>query len=148
MSPAADQLGAIVLTPLNVAWTVQAVGLVAAAAYVVGAGPALPTALVATLLWLLCCTAVAQLLGWLAELVRTLRHGPGALRAAAAAGAAAVLVLVTTGRAGAVLDRLPTTVVYVGSVATDPWRYVVTQLVVRWPCCSPWWRRCRWPTPW
>jgi hypothetical protein len=136
VSATADQLGALLLTPLNVAWSVQAVGLLVAAAYVAGVEAPLAPALVATALWLLCSSAVAQLLGWAAELLRTVRHGLVVLRALAVLSAGGALLLVTTGRAGAVLDKLPTTAVFVGSVASDPWRYLLTQALVLLALCG------------
>ena len=40
VSPAADHLGTLLLAPLNVAWLVQAAGLVLAASWAVGPRPA------------------------------------------------------------------------------------------------------------
>ena len=130
VSPTADQLGALLLTPLNVAWTVQAVGILGAAGYVVGFTPMLLTALPATLLWLVAATALAQLLGWMAELARTYAYGPALLRLGAGTAGMASLAVVVSGGAGAVLDDLPTTQVYVGSIATEAWRYAATQTAV------------------
>lgn len=88
-----DQLGALVLVPLNVAWTLQAITLLGVTAYAVGPSWWLPVVLASCWAWILAATAVAQLLGWAAELVRTYRHGTLALRALVVAFAALVAML-------------------------------------------------------
>lgn len=129
VSPTADHLGALLLSPLNIAWSIQAALLLAATGYVVGLRWALVGALLATVMWLVAATTVAQLLGWGAELVRTYRHGRSALWGLVAAGVVTSALLVRSGRAGGVLDQLPTAEVYVGAFA-GPLRYTVTQLGV------------------
>jgi hypothetical protein len=108
VSPAADHLGAIVTAPLNIAWSVQAVTLLAFTAWTLGPAPGLWAALVLTLAWIVSCTIVAQAAGWVVELVRTTRGGIWAVRliVAAAAGAAAFVAL--TGRVATALDASPT----------------------------------------
>ena len=130
VSAAADHLGALALTPLNVAWSIQAVGLLSLTAFSLGWTQVLLPALVATALWIAASTAVGQLIGWFTELVRTLRFGRPALWALTAASTSGALVVVISGRSIATLDRLPTTAVYVGSLVTSPGRYVLTQLTV------------------
>lgn len=130
VGPQADQLGALVLTPLNLAWTAQAVAVLCASGYVVGLTPALPTALLAAVLWLVTATALAQLVGWLAELARTYRVGPVTLRASAVALGVLSLLVVSVGDVTDLLDRLPTTRVYVASVAASWSLYLGTQVVV------------------
>jgi len=130
VSAAADHLGALTLTPLNVAWSIQAVGLATLTAYGVGSGPTLLPALAATVVWIVAATAVGQLVGWLSELVRTFRFGRQTLWLLAGASTVATVLLVASGQTISLLDRLPTTAVYVGAITPDLGRYVLTQLAV------------------
>jgi hypothetical protein len=110
VSPAADHLGAIVTAPLNVAWSVQAMTLLALTSWTVGAGslPALALALVLTVAWIVCCTVVAQAAGWLVELARTSPAGVWAVRLLVAAGGLAAATVAVTGRITTALDAAPT----------------------------------------
>lgn len=108
LSPAADQLGALLLAPLNLAWLAQAVGLLALAAWQVGPGSTLPAALVLTAAWIVAATTMAQAVGWAVELLRTSRAGLLALRAGLLTLLSAVVAVGSTGRWTAVLGRLPT----------------------------------------
>ena len=94
LSSAVDQLGALALVPLNIAWTLQAVMVLGVTAYAVGPSWWLGVALLACWLWILAATALSQLLGWCAEVVRTFRHGVPLLRSLAAAVLAASVVIV------------------------------------------------------
>lgn len=61
------------------------------------------------LLWILSATALAQVVGWLAEGVRRGRHGIALFRGLTLVLALAGVALVVTGRLGPLLDHSPTT---------------------------------------
>lgn len=130
VSAAADHAGALLLAPLNVAWSAQAVSLMALTAYGVGWRATLLQALLATLLWIVTVTCAGQLVGWGSEVVRTFRYGRVAIWVVGALGSAAALIVVASGRTLTVLDRLPTTYVYVSAVTPDLGRFVATQAAV------------------
>lgn len=130
VSPAADQLGALLLTPLNVAWSLQAVLLLSTTAYAVGWDPVLGRALLAAALWIAAATTTAQLLGWVAELARSHRLGVVALRVLATGACLGVGAVVLLADPGAVLDGLPTLWLFVGAVTGDLVRYAGTQVAV------------------
>jgi len=108
VSPAADHLGALVTAPLNIAWSVQAVTLLALTAWTIGLTPGLWAALALTLAWIVSCTIVAQAAGWVVELVRTTWAGVWAVRLAVAAAAAGAVCVALTGRVATTLDASPT----------------------------------------
>lgn len=107
----------VLLAPLNLAWTVQLVGLLGVTAFGVGPGPLLPLALVTTLLYVGLVTVAGQALAWLVVGVRQTDTGRRLTWAAAAAVAAAALAVVLAGRTTVVLDAAPTTAVVTGAVA-------------------------------
>ncbi|MFV0459495.1 MAG: hypothetical protein ACK5MT_12095 [Actinomycetales bacterium] len=91
VSPAAEHLGALALTGANLAWWIQALGLMFTTGTATAAqlrvspnpGDFQIAALVAagvTLAWILTCTGLAQGLAWSAELLRSLRGGVWLLR--------------------------------------------------------------------
>jgi len=120
MSPAADHLGAVLMAPLNLSWLLQAVGLLTLTAWQVGPAPALPSALLLTVLWIVAVTCAAQAVGWLVELLRTSQTGLVALRAAATGAVLVVTGAAITGRVGA-LQILPDGVVD-RTLGLLPWR--------------------------
>jgi len=123
-SPFTDHLGALVLTPLSLAWLLQVLGLslvtgVAAGvtssrvAETQGAGTWVGVLLAGavTAAWVLVATALAQAAAWTVELVRAQRSGRWWLRALSALG---VLVVWSTADGQTlvqVLDRTPTALV-------------------------------------
>jgi hypothetical protein len=127
VSPTADHLGAIVTAPLNLAWSVQAVTLLALTSWTVGPATGLVPALALTLAWIVCCTVVAQAAGWLVEIVRTTPAGVWAVRALIVAVAAGVSAVALTGEVTAALDSAPTQpLVTAGLIAAEggglgPW---------------------------
>ncbi|MEN8706366.1 MAG: hypothetical protein ABF306_09550 [Nocardioides marinisabuli] len=131
ISPTTDHLGALVLAPLNIAWLLQAWGLLAVTAYAVGPERLLP-AQVGMVLWVALATAAAQVVAWCVEGVRRLPRGVAAVRAATALVVAVALGLQVTGRLVDVLDRVPTVrlvVVLVGGA--DPgWALAVAVLAL------------------
>lgn len=76
VSPAADQAGALLMTPLNLAWSVQATLVVTTTAYSAGPGWRGVAALLAAWAWVVCATTLAQLVGWSAG--RLVGSGPSA----------------------------------------------------------------------
>jgi hypothetical protein len=101
-------LGTLLLAPVNVAWVLQLIGLVALTSL---SAPSATGALVATassLLYVLAATAAAQTVGWALVAVRGHRLGRWATNVAGAALALAVAAVVLSGRTTSVLDRSPT----------------------------------------
>jgi hypothetical protein len=108
VSPAADHLGAIITAPLNIAWSVQAVTLLALTSWTLGPTSGLWAALVLTLAWIVSCTIVAQAAGWVVELVRTTWAGVWAVRLLIVAAAGSAAFIAITGRVATALDASPT----------------------------------------
>lgn len=87
-----DHLAGLVLAPVTVAWVGPAAALVVEVCYL--APHDVAPGLLVVLLWLVLCTATAQLVGWAAEAVRGAPYGVWVVRLA--------LTLVVVGVAGAV----------------------------------------------
>jgi len=109
VSPSADHLGAVLTTPLNVAWSVQAVTLLGLTSWATGPQPGIGPALLLTLAWIVCCTVVAQGAGWLVELARTAAAGVWVVRLLLAGAGLAAAGVAVSGRVTNVLDNAPTT---------------------------------------
>lgn len=134
VAPATDHAGALLLTPLNLAWSIQAAVLFSAVGLVAStdAGTEWITWVrlwLVTALWLLAATCLAQLAGWATELLRTLPAGPTTVRVASIGVLVAAGWVVVSGRAGPLLDALPTVEVFTLAVRlptfADP-AYAVT----------------------
>ena len=69
VSPTTDHLGALLLTPLNVAWLVQTWALLGSMAFANGPSGLWGAQLV-MLLWIVVATCAAQVVAWAAEAVR------------------------------------------------------------------------------
>lgn len=123
VSPTTDHLGALLLSPLNIAWLIQAWTLLGTTAYVLGPGTLLPGELV-MLLWLVAATTTAQVVAWTMEAVRRRPHG--ALESRTLIGLVAVLGawLQLSGHLTPVLDRLPTVWLVVGLVHGFGWAWL------------------------
>lgn len=107
VSTTTDHLGALLLAPLNIAWILQTWTLLGITAYAVG--PRMWWAYeLPVLLWVLSATALAQVVGWLAEGVRRGRNGIAIFRGLTLVLALSGVVLVVTGRLGPLLDNSPT----------------------------------------
>ncbi len=117
VSPAADHLGAIVTAPLNVAWSVQALTLLALTSWTVGPVAGLWPALLLTVAWIVCCTVLAQGAGWLVELARTTVAGVWAVRLIVVAAGLAAAAVAVTGRVATTLDAAPTRAVVAAALA-------------------------------
>jgi hypothetical protein len=74
IGPTTDHFGALLMTPLNVAWLVQAWALLGANAYATGNDRHLIAAQLPVVLFVVAATALAQAASWAAE---WLRRGPG-----------------------------------------------------------------------
>ena len=127
--------GSLALSPLNLAWMTQLVGLLAVTSYLADDGRGLPFALVTCLAYVALVTVAGQALGWLVVGVRQAAQGRVVTRVLAALAAAGVLLLVVTGRVGDALEASPTTWVVIGLVdgaMSDyaGWAVVTTALVV------------------
>lgn len=117
VSTTTDHLGALLLAPLNIAWIMQAWMLLGLTSYALG-----PTRLWAyelpILLWIVTATALAQVVGWLAEGVRRGRHGIAIFRVLVLVVSAGAAMLVVRGDLARVLDHSPTSMILVTTL--DP----------------------------
>jgi hypothetical protein len=108
ISPVTEHLGALVLAPVNLAWLVQAWGLLAITA-LVAPPERLPGAQLVVLVWVLTATALGQAAGWAVEGVRRTARGVLVVRL----GAAVVVVLLAglhlAGALAPLARALPTT---------------------------------------
>ena len=108
VSPQVDQIGALLLSPLNLAWMLQALSLLALTSFAMPAGASVAAGLAVTLVWVATSTVVGQALSWMVEWVRTLPRGLWLVRGAGVALAALVVGIVVQGKTIAVLDTFPT----------------------------------------
>lgn len=104
-------LASLVLTPLNLAWAAQLVGLLGLTAYISGTDRLLPLALVTTLTFIAFVTVAGQALAWLVVGLRQRSAGRRATGAVLLVVATSLVVVLVTGRVGAVLDESPTVTV-------------------------------------
>jgi len=137
LSPTTDHLGALLLTPLNVAWLVQTWALLGATAYAVGPG-GLVGAQVVVLLWILLASSIAQATAWAAESVRRVPGGHLVLRGFALLAGGVTGWLYFTDRLTGFLDGLATRTIVVGAVSlgdgnTGQWVRTVVVLVLAIP---------------
>ena len=109
ITPRTSYAASLALSPLNVAWTTQLVGLLGVTSYLVADVGGLPFALVTCLTYVALVTVAGQALGWLVVGVRQRPRGRAVTRALACIASVTGLVLVLTDRVGAFLDALPTT---------------------------------------
>ncbi len=108
VSSTTDHLGALLLAPLNIAWIAQAWALLGITSY--SLGPIrLWVYVLPVLLWILAATALAQVVGWIAEGVRRGPHGIAVFRTVVLLLGIGAAALVVTDRITPLLDRSPTT---------------------------------------
>ncbi len=119
ISPVTEHLGALALTPVNLAWLIQVWGLLTTTALVT-APDRLVGAQVVVIVWVLAATALGQVVGWGVEGVRRTTHGVVIVRVASGVIAAGFGVLHLTGRLRPLVDSLPTTWL-VETMVTDRW---------------------------
>jgi len=108
VSPATDHLGALLLSPLNIAWLLQCWTLLALTSFAAGPGPAQAAGAVLALAWVGTATASAQALGWAVEWVRRGPRGPLLVRGGTVVVAATAVALIATGRLTGVVAAGPT----------------------------------------
>jgi hypothetical protein len=134
VSPTTDHLGALMMAPLNIAWLLQSWAVLALTAYVFGPHNLLAVQ-VPVLVWLVVATATAQLVAWLAEWLRRVRHGVWLLRAVVAVLVATMAWLILAGELIGYLDGSPTihvllTAYYASGGVWTPWLQGVLVLLV------------------
>ena len=125
VSPTTDHLGALLMAPLNISWMVQAWILFGSMAYSFGTG-GLFQAQVVMLLWMCFSTAVGQVVAWAIEALRRGRFGIALTRGLFLAMALVAVAIQLTGNTGAVLDRVPTLIVFEGAVTGWSLRWAAT----------------------
>jgi len=106
----------VALTPLNIAWTVQLIGLIAVTAYITARGPLVVVALMTCLLYVASVTVLGQAVAWTVVGVRHTAWGKAASFGVAAGIVAAAAVLQATGSLTASLDLSPTTYVVIAAL--------------------------------
>ena len=106
----------LVLTPLNLAWVTQVIGLVGLAAFIAERGELVVLPVLTFLAYVVLVTVAGQAAGWWLTGVRQHRAGRVITWAAAAALGLGGVLMVSTGRLGVVLDNTPTTPVIVGAL--------------------------------
>ena len=116
----------LVLTPLNLAWTTQVVGLVGLASYISERGELAALPALTFLAYAVLVTVAGQALAWSVVGMRQRTSGRRLTWAAAAAVALAGTAVIGTGRVGSVLNESPTTPVVIGALngssgAWTPW---------------------------
>ncbi|HLN76223.1 MAG TPA: hypothetical protein VK204_04200 [Nocardioidaceae bacterium] len=134
VSPTTDHLGALVMAPLNIAWLLQSWVVLGATAFVIGPHNHLLAAQVPVLIWLFVATAVAQLVAWLVELLRRVRHGVWVLRGVVVALAGVAAAVIVADDVVPLLDRSPTIGVILAALhgsqgAWGPWMQSVIGLL-------------------
>ncbi|CAA9372842.1 MAG: hypothetical protein AVDCRST_MAG60-224 [uncultured Nocardioides sp.] len=102
-----EHLGALALSPLNLAFLVQTWLLLGATAYIGGSDGWVVSQLV-VLVWIAFTTALAQACGWTFEIVRRSEHGVAVIRTLGVVGALAGVGLQLSGRFVPLLDGGPT----------------------------------------
>lgn len=114
----------LVLTPLNLAWVTQVVGLVGLAAFVTERGRLLVLPVLTFLAYVVLVTVAGQAAGWWLTGIRQHRAGRVVTWALAAALGLGGVLVVTTGRLAAVLNDTPTTAVVVAALngSAGAWR--------------------------
>ena len=131
VSPTTDHLGALLLTPLNVAWLVQTWALLGSMAFANGPGGLWGAQLV-IVLWIAVATCAAQIVAWSAEAVR---RGPAGIRSCASPARSVALAagwLYLVGAIGATLDALPTTQIVLAALSAESgnWSRLVTTVAL------------------
>lgn len=106
----------LALTPLNLAWTTQLLGLVWVTAFIAPRSGLVAFSLVTALAYVAAVTLAGQALAWVAVGVRQHRRGRLASWAVAGIALAATVSVVATGSVGRALDGSPTTYVVVAVI--------------------------------
>ena len=128
VSPTTDHLGALMMAPLNIAWLLQAWGLLGATAYASGADT-LHSSIPVIVLWIAAGTAIAQVIAWTMESVRRGPRGILVVRTLAVTAVLLGLILHLTGSLTSLLDQVPTVWFVAGGLEGVTWRWVLTVVV-------------------
>lgn len=128
ISPATEHLGALLLAPVNLAWLVQAWGLLAITALVTPPGRLLGAQLVVAS-WVLAATALGQAAGWAVEGVRRTARGVLVVRLVAGAVVVLLVALHLAGLLAPLARALPTTWV-ADTAQTGSWPLAVGSLLL------------------
>ncbi len=121
ISPTTDHLGALLLAPLNIAWLIQAWGLLGITAFAVGSEQVVKAQLI-VVLWLAAGTAFAQVLAWTLEGVRRVPHGIVGIRMLNVVVLGTALGLQLSNQIIDIFDRIPTRVVVL-AMLDDGWSH-------------------------
>lgn len=129
-------LASLLLTPLNLAWTVQLIALVGLTTFVTNPGPGVALSVLTCLVYVAGLTLTGQAFAWFVVGIRQRAWGRQLSWAVAAALAAAVAATALTGHISTVLDKAPTRWVVIGTIngaaggyrswATVTWTLLVT----------------------
>lgn len=102
-----EHFGALLLSPLNIAWLLQSWTLLGATSYVLGPDNLVFSSL-PVLVWIVLGSALGQAVGWLVEGLRRGRHGVWVMRVLGGLAALVGAGLVGTDRLVPLLDQSPT----------------------------------------
>ena len=126
-------IASLALTPLNLAWTTQLLGLVGLTAYISPQRELAGLAIVTCMTYVGLVTVTGQALGWLVVGIRHRRSGRRLTWAVAGVLVLLLLTAAVTGNITAVLESAPTTYVVIGALngASGRWgQWAVTTLVL------------------
>lgn len=130
ISPTTDHLGALLLSPLNIAWLLQTWMLLGSTAYALGDGARLASAQIVVVLWVATATAASQAVAWGIEGARRVPHGVVGIRAVVVGLLGAVLGLQVSGNLLSVFDHVPTRQLVIGMVSGFDGRWLQTVLAL------------------
>jgi hypothetical protein len=134
VSPLTDHFGALLMAPLNIAWLLQTWTLLGATAYVIGPSERLPLVQLPVLLWLVCATSIAQVIGWTMEWVRRGPYGVWAIRTVSVVLGLLLAYLIADDRLVPLLQESPTLQVTIASLRAetrvDTWYALVVLVLV------------------
>ncbi len=105
--PATVAFGSLLLSPLNLTWLAQVVGVAAATGHLAGPGPRLALAVLTAAAYVVLVCVVGAALAWFVVGARGHRVGRVAIRVLAAGLAGAAWLVAATGNGRPVLDALP-----------------------------------------
>jgi hypothetical protein len=128
--PATVFLAAVLLAPLNFAWSVQLVMLLTTVAYATAGTGTEVVAVTTGLTYAVVATVTTHALAWIVVGVRRTSSGRTASWLAAATAIAILVGLVRSDRLTAVLDSAPTTWVVLGSLQEPNGRWALTVAVL------------------
>lgn len=107
--PSTVVAGSALLSPLNLTWLAQLLGVAGATGYLIGPGPRLALAVATTAAYVVLAVLAGLVVSWSVVGLRARRAGRALTGAAAAGLAATAWVVVVTDHGAATLEALPTT---------------------------------------